>query len=73
MKKYRTTIEIQFNSNQINMKFRENNISILDTGIDCSNLTDSIVQCKLRKETYFSSTYLLFKYLFFQIIKWVKN
>ena len=29
----------------------ENNISILDTGIDCSNLTDSIAQCKLRTET----------------------
>lgn len=28
----------------------ENNLSILDTGIDCSNLIDSIVQCKLRKE-----------------------
>jgi superfamily II DNA or RNA helicase len=28
----------------------QNNLSILDTGIDCSNLTDSIVQCKLRKE-----------------------
>ena len=35
----------------ISPEFKENHkMSKIDTGIDCSNLTDTIVQCKLRKE-----------------------
>jgi superfamily II DNA or RNA helicase len=34
----------------------ENNMTINDTGIDCCNLTDTIVQCKLRKSIDFNST-----------------
>ena len=58
----------------------ENNISILDTGIDCSNLTDSIVQCKLRKETLSwkdCATFIAHKTLFNEetqeeYIRWTK-
>jgi len=47
----------EFNStfyeyDDITPEFKEtHNLSRYDTGIDCSNLTDTIVQCKLRKKT----------------------
>jgi hypothetical protein len=38
--------------NDITPEFKKNNeLSPNDTGIDCCNLTDTIIQCKLRKNT----------------------
>ena len=41
-----------FEYNDIDSTFKEiNQMSQNDTGIDCSNLVDTVVQCKLRKDT----------------------
>ena len=65
----------------IDPEFKEiNKMSKSDTGIDCSNLTDTIVQCKLRtnnltwKEcsTFFASQNMFDKILNQTVIKWKK-
>jgi len=65
----------------INPEFKElNQMTRNDTGIDCSNLIDTIVQCKLRKDTltwkecstFFASQNLYNEELNETIVRWKK-
>jgi superfamily II DNA or RNA helicase len=65
--------------NDISPEFKEkNNMTCYDSGIDCCNLIDTIVQCKLRKNylnwkecsTFFGSQNIFDKKLNEIIIKW---
>jgi len=67
--------------NDIDTEFKElNNMSRNDTGIDCCDMIDTIVQCKLRKNTltwnecstFFGSQNIFSKELNEPIIRWKK-
>jgi len=70
---------IFYEYNDIDPEFKElNKMSKQDTGIDCSNLIDTIVQCKLRKKnltwkecaTFFASQVMFDKILNKTFVRW---